>query len=154
MTPAEIQKLLERVASGELSVPDGMERLAALPAAELAHTTLDTHRELRQGMPETVYGAGKSAEQLIDILGKLHEVHDRALATRVTRRKARMVMDALPDAKAICELSDGVVLVVRADFTAAQDVESLLEILDRDRILGMLLNGAKVDQARYGYATT
>jgi len=58
----------------------------------------------------------------------------------------------LPDAKAISELSDGVVLVVRADFTGAEDIEALLEILDRDRILGMLLNGAKVDQARYGYA--
>ena len=33
-------------------------------------------------------------------------------------------------------------------------IEGLLEILDRQRILGLLLNGATVDQARYGYATT
>jgi Mrp family chromosome partitioning ATPase len=60
----------------------------------------------------------------------------------------------LPDAKAISEFSDGVVMVVRADMTSEQDVTSVLEILNRDRVLGLLLNGAKVDQARYGYVTT
>lgn len=69
----------------------------------------------------------------------------------------RVILDSpaalgLPDVKAISEYSDGVVIVVRADFTSQQEVESLLEILDRDRILGLVLNGANVDQARYGYA--
>jgi len=69
----------------------------------------------------------------------------------------RVILDSpaalgLPDVKAISEFSDGVVIVVRADFTSQQEVEALLEILDRDRILGLVLNGANVDQARYGYA--
>jgi capsular exopolysaccharide synthesis family protein len=83
----------------------------------------------------------------------------RELIDVVSERYDRVIFDSpaalgLPDAKAISEISDGVVLVVRADFTAAQDVESMLEMLGRDRVLGVLLNGAKVDQARYGYATT
>jgi len=83
----------------------------------------------------------------------------RQLIEEVSERYDRIILDSpaalgLPDAKAISEISDGVVLVVRADFTSEQDVEALLEILDRRRILGLLLNGAKVDQARYGYATT
>jgi succinoglycan biosynthesis transport protein ExoP len=77
----------------------------------------------------------------------------------VSQRYDRVILDSpaalgLPDAKAISNLCDGVVLVVRADFTSQQDVESMLEMLDRDRILGLLLNGASVDQARYGYATS
>jgi len=69
----------------------------------------------------------------------------------------RVILDSpaalgLPDVKAISEYSDGVVIVVRADFTSQHEIESLLEILDRDRILGLVLNGANVDQARYGYA--
>ena len=59
----------------------------------------------------------------------------------------------LPDAKAVSELCDGVILVVRADVTSQQDVEAALEILDRRRLLGLVLNGAQVDQGRYGYAT-
>jgi capsular exopolysaccharide synthesis family protein len=81
----------------------------------------------------------------------------KALIEEVSRRYDRVILDSpaalgLPDAKAISNLCDGVVLVVRADFTSQQDVESMLEMLDRDRILGFLLNGTSVDQARYGYA--
>jgi capsular exopolysaccharide synthesis family protein len=47
----------------------------------------------------------------------------------------------LPDAKTISELSDGVVLVVRAGSTPKQDIETVLEILDQRRVLGLLLNG-------------
>ena len=73
MTPERIEDLLRRVARGELSTTDAVEELKDLPFSELGHSTLDTHRELRQGVPETVYGAGKSPEQLIEIL-QLDEV--------------------------------------------------------------------------------
>jgi Mrp family chromosome partitioning ATPase len=83
----------------------------------------------------------------------------RNLIDEVSERYDRVIFDSpavlgLPDAKIISDLSDGIVLVVRADSTSNQDVETLLDILNRERILGMLLNGAKVDQARYGYVTT
>jgi capsular exopolysaccharide synthesis family protein len=76
----------------------------------------------------------------------------------VARRYDRVIIDTpaalgLPDAKAVSELCDGLVMVVRADVTSRQDVEATLEILDRRRLLGLLLNGAQVDQGRYGYAT-
>ncbi len=98
MTPHDIEELLRKVAAGETSPDAAMEALRELPFAELAHSTLDTHRELRQGTPEVVYGAGKSAEQLIEILERLFQSHQRALATRVNRRKARIVQEALPGA--------------------------------------------------------
>ena len=83
----------------------------------------------------------------------------KKLIDEVSQRYDRVILDSpaalgLPDAKAISNLCDGVVLVVRADFTSQQDVESMLEMLDRDRILGLMLNGASVDQARYGYAAS
>lgn len=99
MSPERLEKLLEQVAAGDLSARDAVEQLRELPFTELSHTTLDTHRELRQGTPETVYGAGKSAEQLIEILSVLVQTHQRALATRVNRRKARHVLEALPEAR-------------------------------------------------------
>jgi capsular exopolysaccharide synthesis family protein len=82
----------------------------------------------------------------------------RDLIEDVAGRYDRVVIDTpaalgVPDAKAVVELCDGVVLVVRADLTAQQDVEAALEILDRKRLVGLILNGAHVDHGRYGYAT-
>jgi len=58
---------------------------------------------------------------------------------------------ALPDAKTVSELTDGLVMVVRADVTPQDDVEAALDVLDRRRVLGLVLNGAQVDEAYYGY---
>ncbi len=81
----------------------------------------------------------------------------REVVEEVARRYDRVILDTpavlgLPDAKIISELSDGLVMVVRADMTSSQDVQSTLEILDRRRLLGLVLNGAQVNQGRYGYA--
>lgn len=58
---------------------------------------------------------------------------------------------ALPDAKSLSELADGVLLVVKADETPADDVEAALDVLDRRRVVGVILNGAANESQRYGY---
>jgi len=82
----------------------------------------------------------------------------RELVAEVSNRYDRVILDTpaalgLPDAKTVSELCDGMVVVVRADVTTQQDVQATLEIMDRRRILGLLLNGAQVDQSRYGYTS-
>ncbi len=57
----------------------------------------------------------------------------------------------LPDAKSVSELTDGLVLVVRADTTPESDVDAALDILDRRRVLGLVLNDARVAPAHDGY---
>jgi capsular exopolysaccharide synthesis family protein len=79
------------------------------------------------------------------------------LIEEVSARYDRVIIDTpaalgLPDAKAVSDLCDGTVMVVRADSTAQSDLEAVLEILDRKRILGLLINGVDADQGRYGYA--
>jgi len=81
----------------------------------------------------------------------------RRLIEEASSRYDRIILDTpaalgLPDAKAVSDLCDGIVMVVRADATARSDVEAVLEILDRHRILGLLINGVEADQGRYGYA--
>jgi Mrp family chromosome partitioning ATPase len=80
------------------------------------------------------------------------------LIEEVVRRYDRVILDTpaalgLPDAKTVSDLSDGLVMVVRADVTSTQDVQATLEFLDERRLLGLLLNGAQVRQGRYGYAS-
>jgi capsular exopolysaccharide synthesis family protein len=82
----------------------------------------------------------------------------RELIEEVAGRYDRVVIDTpaalgVPDAKAVAELCDGIVLIVRADLTSQQDVEAALEILDRRRLLGLVLNGAQTSQGRYGYSS-
>ena len=96
MNPESLQHLLERFAAGALSIEEVTQALTALPYQELGHSTLDTHRELRQGIPETVFGEGKTAAQLIEIMQSLHGAHGRVLATRVDAAKAAAVCEALP----------------------------------------------------------
>jgi capsular exopolysaccharide synthesis family protein len=72
----------------------------------------------------------------------------REVIERVATLYDQVILDTpaclgLPDAKIISEFSDGVVLVVRAAVTPKQDVETVLEILDQRRILGLLLNGVE-----------
>ncbi len=79
------------------------------------------------------------------------------LIEEVSGRYDRVIVDTpaalgLPDAKIVSDLCDGTVMVVRADSTARSDLEAVLEILDRQRILGLLINGVDADQGRYGYA--
>ena len=82
----------------------------------------------------------------------------RDLIEEVSARYDRVILDTpaalgVPDTKAVAELCDGVIVVVRADYTSQQDIEAALDILDRRRLLGLVLNGADVDRGRYGYSS-
>ena len=59
---------------------------------------VDLARLRRQGVPEVVYGAGKTAEQIVAILASLRD-HGQtpALATRIDAEKAKAVASALGD---------------------------------------------------------
>jgi len=82
----------------------------------------------------------------------------RELMAKVAQSYDRVILDTpaalgLPDAKAVGDRSDGIVLVVRADRTSQEDVQTVLEIVDRSRVLGTVLNGAAAQQGRYGYVS-
>jgi capsular exopolysaccharide synthesis family protein len=82
----------------------------------------------------------------------------RELVQEVAERYDRVILDTpaalgVPDAKAVAELCDGIVVVVRADLTPQRDVEAALEILDRRRLLGLVLNSAHVSHGQYGYTS-
>jgi capsular exopolysaccharide synthesis family protein len=80
----------------------------------------------------------------------------RSLVEELARVYDRVIFDvpptlALPDAKTVCDLADGVVLVVRASSTPSEDVTATLDVIDRRRVLGLVLNGVDGSAQRYGY---
>jgi len=68
--------------------------------ADLGYARLDTDRAARTGDPEVVYGAGKTPQQVVEILRTLSRAHpDRAvLATRLGEAAVEQVVTSLPDA--------------------------------------------------------
>jgi capsular exopolysaccharide synthesis family protein len=80
----------------------------------------------------------------------------KELVEEVGRRYDLVIFDTpatlgLPDAKTVSELVDGLVMVVRADIAPRADVMEALDVLDRRRVLGLVLNGAAIDEKYYGY---
>ncbi len=67
---------------------------------DLGYARLDVDRARRTGDPEVVYGAGKTPQQVVGILDRLHSRHpDRAvLATRLSEEAREAVRHELPDA--------------------------------------------------------
>jgi NCAIR mutase (PurE)-related protein len=79
-----IRALLERVARGEHSIDEAVERLKNLPYEDLGFAKLDHHRELRRGFPETVFCQGKTPDQVAEIVQRLAANGPRVLGTRAT----------------------------------------------------------------------
>jgi len=99
MSPDKLRELLAAVARGELTPEAAAERLADLPFADLEFAKLDLHRELRNGLPEAVYGEGKTEAELIAIARRMHEAHGRVLITRLAPSPAEALIEALPGAR-------------------------------------------------------
>jgi len=77
-----LQKLLEKVKAGEVTVDEALEKLRHLPFEDLGFAKVDHHRQLRRGFPEVIYCPGKTTEQIIEIFSNLAEKGSNVLATR------------------------------------------------------------------------
>src|SRR4051812_19817518 len=71
MDEPALRQLLDDVRAGTTSPDDAVARLRRLPFADLGFARVDHHRALRQGLPEAVYGPGKTAEQCAAIVAEL-----------------------------------------------------------------------------------
>lgn len=96
MNPNELKNLLEDLRSHRISVEDGMNRLATLPFENLDIACLDHHRHLRQGAPETILGASKTASQMITIIGAMVRRDSNVLITRLDENKAEQLLREFP----------------------------------------------------------
>ncbi|MFY9588878.1 MAG: nickel pincer cofactor biosynthesis protein LarB [Actinomycetota bacterium] len=62
-----LDALLDAVALGQVTPAEAAQRLERLPFVDLPFAKVDTHRQLRTGMPEVVYAPGKSTQQIVGI---------------------------------------------------------------------------------------
>lgn len=85
----ETKKILEGVKNGSVSVDDALLLLKSAPYKDIDYAKIDLHRGIRQGVPEVIYGEGKTAEQIAGIIRTML-AHDqqRILITRLSAENA------------------------------------------------------------------
>ncbi|MBI5468680.1 MAG: nickel pincer cofactor biosynthesis protein LarB [Deltaproteobacteria bacterium] len=93
-----LKKLLEGVRDGRFDTETALKRLKHLPFEELEFATLDTHRELRQGFPEVIFGQGKTVVQMKAIIKSMLKRKENVLVTRLDEAKGKALKRAFPKA--------------------------------------------------------
>jgi len=99
MDRAALEALLADVAAGRVEPTEAAVRLARLPYADLGLARVDHHRALRQGMPEAVYGPGKSPAQCEAVVAELlAHGEGPVVLTRTDEAQRAAVLHAHPGA--------------------------------------------------------
>jgi len=100
MKEKDIVKLLQEYKQGTLSEEDAAAKIAEFPFEEMQFAEIDHHRELRQGMPEVIYAAGKTPEQVRDIFVSLYNHSEgNLMATRASAEHYHKVLEKVPEAE-------------------------------------------------------
>jgi hypothetical protein len=96
---ATLETLLDAVALGQVTPAEAVQRLERIPFVDLRFAKVDTHRQLRTGMPEVVYAPGKTAEQIRGIARTLlAESGGPILVTRASKEAFKAVRAVAPEA--------------------------------------------------------
>lgn len=95
VTSEEAGQLLDEFQAGKISKEAILRNFQQAPYVDMGFAKVDTHRGLRKGFPEVVFGQGKTNDQILSILKKLSESSKVALVTRVSAAAASFVQNAM-----------------------------------------------------------
>ena len=99
MNPQKLHALLEDVRDGKVDPAEALQNLKTLPFEDLGFARIDHHRSLRTGVPEVIFGEGKTPEQIVAIASRLHATRQNVLITRISPEAAQAVQIAIPEAE-------------------------------------------------------
>lgn len=91
MITTDARRLLARFQAGKISADDVLRAFQAAPFADLGFAKIDTHRSLRKGFPEVIFGSGKTPVQVATIAARLLASEKQLLITRITPEHFRAV---------------------------------------------------------------
>lgn len=97
MDKRELEELLTRVSEGKIKPEEALLQIKTEPYKDMGFAKLDTHRGIRQGASEVIYGAGKTKEQILAIAREMVKEHEKTvLITRMSKEAAEYVAGELP----------------------------------------------------------
>ena len=146
MNQEKLKIMLDSVKQGTLAVDDALLQLRHFPSQDIGCAQVDHHRQLRQGMPEMIFGEGKTVEQIDAIMSAMTDRGSNILVTRLAADKAERTLTAFPaasyHAEARCltleqqppeQRGKGTILVLSA---GTSDIPVAAEALVTARFLG------------------
>src|SRR5678816_4616764 len=99
MTEEQLRQILKDLKSGVLSDDQALDRLRTLPFEDLGFANVDHHRTLRQGFPEVIFGAGKTADHVARIVEAMLPGQHNILVTRANIDQYKRVKEVAPSAE-------------------------------------------------------
>jgi pyridinium-3,5-biscarboxylic acid mononucleotide synthase len=99
MDQDQLRGLLEQVRGGAVDVDAALERLRHMPFEDLGFAKVDHHRALRHGIPEVVFGKGKTPAQVATIVSALLARAQNVLVTRADTLTADLLKRDHADAE-------------------------------------------------------
>lgn len=99
MNREELKNLLELVKNNEINIDEALENLEDLPFKDLGFAMIDNHRELRVGYPEVIYCAGKTVDQVKEIVKFMLTKDNNILGTRATEEMYNAVKEICKEAE-------------------------------------------------------
>lgn len=96
MNQQALTELLTQVADGNITPAEAALQLKIAPFKDLGFAKIDTHRALRQGTAEVIYGSGKTAKQIEKIsIAMQNNGQANILITRLDAEKAAVLKETL-----------------------------------------------------------
>jgi pyridinium-3,5-biscarboxylic acid mononucleotide synthase len=99
MTEKRIRDILDAVASGQTDAATAFAVLKDLPFEDLGFAKLDSHRTMRRGVPEVVFGENKTVDQIAAIGTRVTKTGTNLIITRLAADRARALKRKLPKLK-------------------------------------------------------
>ncbi|TYC49725.1 nickel pincer cofactor biosynthesis protein LarB [Weissella muntiaci] len=96
MDKVVVREVLQALADQKLTVNEADSQLKDAGFVDLEFAKVDTDRAKRTGYPEIIYGAGKTASEIIGIVELMLEQATPVLITRIDGDKAELVQHAFP----------------------------------------------------------
>ena len=96
MKQSELMNILDDVATGKVTKEEALLAIKEEPFKDMGFAKIDTHRGIRQGVPEVIYGAGKTKEQIKEIVKHLQKSgEETVLITRMSSEAAKFVSEEI-----------------------------------------------------------
>jgi NCAIR mutase (PurE)-related protein len=129
MDAKKLTELLQEVESGKVSSQVAFEKLKTFTYDELNFAKVDSYRASRQGIPEVIFGPGKTADQITEIAMKLMEHHDVVVATKVEHSVAQTVLASMSEGRAHYEKTARMLIFGTAPEPDAGKAASLVSVV-------------------------
>ena len=65
MKQSELMNILDDVATGKVTKEEALLAIKEEPFKDMGFAKIDTHRGIRQGVPEVIYGAGSIYKKVV-----------------------------------------------------------------------------------------